>query len=348
MSPGIVTKRVTPCNGNPPRLARTLRSRGIGPRATVVGLHHGAGDRSNSRSIRISQTSKSLPPLLQDRSALEPDTSCLDGGSLLIPASAPRNGLVTPSRLNLVTSISPKVHILEISVRRRCYILIHTKTCSYGPILGPRFSTPRTESMLNNTTHDPHRPPAVGSFPLLVIRFIESTSRAWASSSFSVARLEAWSRCFDTLETLEISDSLTGARSLLSLCPMINSLPPRVGASSTTLLDLSKAAALKDVEFVFEGSSIQWIISALRTAQVKNLRTISLALPRDPTSQLVHHEWIVLDLLLLQCWFSHWLRPNLKHWWSGGLMYMESYIAKLLPESTRRGIVDMGYHRPSN
>lgn len=38
MIPGIVTKRVTSCNGNPLRLARTLRSRGIGPRATVVGL----------------------------------------------------------------------------------------------------------------------------------------------------------------------------------------------------------------------------------------------------------------------------------------------------------------------
>ena len=153
------------------------------------------------------------------------------------------------------------------------------------------------------------------------------------------------STCSDTLESLEISDHLAGACSLISLC-QVNNLSLRADKSGTTPLDLSGATALRDVRFDFQGPSIRWITAVLRTTRVRDLRTISLALQLYPTTWLVH-EWIDLDLLLAQSRISHPLRLEVKYQW-GGWEFLEDGVARLLPESTKRGIVDIVHCKPLN
>ena len=105
-------------------------------------------------------------------------------------------------------------------------------------------------------------------------------------------------------------------------------------------IDLSKASKLKYLEFVLADPSVQWITMTLRTVKSKNLQFIGIN-PYDDGPQIIseadHQEWQVLDHLLVQFWTSHSIRP-----W---VMYMEEdlkdRVPSLLPELTRRGLVDL-------
>lgn len=111
-------------------------------------------------------------------------------------------------------------------------------------------------------------------------------------------------------------------------------------------LGLSKATKLKDLEFVCKEPNVKWVSAVLHTAEVKNLRSISLVLSRHSArrtsvSALFHQGWVALDRLLVQLWTSYSLRPKLMYDWADRGKDLECDVERLLLESTRGGIVDI-------
>jgi len=133
---------------------------------------------------------------------------------------------------------------------------------------------------------------------------------------------------------------------LPSLPPMPdNNLPLRADAPEMTWIDLSQAAKLRDVVFQCGGLRAEWISKTLHTIEPKILRHLSLELPRpavieDTTWDTVQQEWLDLDSLLVQFWFSHSLRLKVIHMPWKGEKELRDCMAKFLPELTKRGIAD--------
>ena len=116
------------------------------------------------------------------------------------------------------------------------------------------------------------------------------------------------------------------------------------GASGVPSLDLSKATKLKDVEFRCGKPDVQWITMALRTIESKTLQRITIDLYAPSVRQMgetVCQEWRDLDRLLVQFSTSHSIRPKITNGkWEGGVN-LGSIVPMLLPELTRRGMVDV-------
>ena len=152
------------------------------------------------------------------------------------------------------------------------------------------------------------------------------------------------SRCSGTLESLEIVNFITG-KLLSRKSSEIGDSPLYADASRMAPLDLSKAKKLSDVEFMCRSPSVRWVTTTLRGAGTGTLQTISLAvslLAFDAASRYerLHQEWLTLDHLLVQFWTLHpfSLRLSYQPVPARGL---GSCAEKLLPESMRRGIVDL-------
>ena len=118
--------------------------------------------------------------------------------------------------------------------------------------------------------------------------------------------------------------------------------------SGMTGLDLSGATQIRDVLFRCLKPNVKWISKVLHTARSGNLRRISLEPPRHrhvaigaAAWEKVRQEWPELDQLLVQFWASHSLRPKVmcEPGWMG--KEMGDHVARLLPELTRRGIIDL-------
>jgi hypothetical protein len=112
-------------------------------------------------------------------------------------------------------------------------------------------------------------------------------------------------------------------------------------------LDLSRATKLKDVEFRCERLSIQRTTMALQTLKSKNLRQITIhpdATLANPIGETVHREWQDLDHLLVRFWTSHSIRPKIKYELREGGNDLRDLVPSLLPELTKRGLVDLVEH----
>jgi hypothetical protein len=127
--------------------------------------------------------------------------------------------------------------------------------------------------------------------------------------------------------------------------------------SGSASIDLSKARKLNDVAFLRGRSSAQWVVTALQTITPKhrNLQQITLYAPyapynptlnrADPTNvryafgETIYRQWLELDHLLAQLWESHSIR--LKVLYHECPEVTSSCVDTLLPEVTRRGIVDL-------
>ena len=109
--------------------------------------------------------------------------------------------------------------------------------------------------------------------------------------------------------------------------------------------DLSKASKLKDLMFLVRRSNIHWIIAALQTVKSKNLEEITIRLHSttlgNSTVEMNHLEWQDLDRLLVQFWTSHSIRPRLVYGPNSGGWNARDHAQSLLPELTRRGLVDL-------
>jgi len=95
-------------------------------------------------------------------------------------------------------------------------------------------------------------------------------------------------------------------------------------------------------------SDIRWVIAALQTVDSKHLHQITIhtyaaALYSATDMHMpiaVYREWQDLDPVLVQFWTSHSIRPRLAY--SGiGARYMRNRVPNLLPELTRRGLIDL-------
>jgi hypothetical protein len=116
-----------------------------------------------------------------------------------------------------------------------------------------------------------------------------------------------------------------------------------VGISGMPPLDLSEATRLKDLSFRCEGSIIQQFTMALQTVQPEHLQQITIhpyVAFADPVEERVSQEWQDLDRLLVQFWTLRSIRPKIKYGvWEGG-NGLRALAPSLLPELTRRGLVD--------
>ena len=114
---------------------------------------------------------------------------------------------------------------------------------------------------------------------------------------------------------------------------------------ATTAFDISAAKKLKRLVFCCNRSTTQWITMALQTIDSRDLREITV----QPNSQnfryAIHEsicrEWRDLDRLLVQFWSSHSIRPKVIWHRGAGRGDMRIHAPKLLPELTRRGLVDL-------
>ena len=110
-------------------------------------------------------------------------------------------------------------------------------------------------------------------------------------------------------------------------------------------LDLSKATKLKDLALRWRGPSPQRITMALQTIESKKLQHITIHLYNttleDPVEEMDHREWQDLDHLLVQLWTSHSIRPQAAYEVVGGGKDLRDHAPSLLPELTRRGLVDL-------
>lgn len=125
-----------------------------------------------------------------------------------------------------------------------------------------------------------------------------------------------------------------------------DNLPPRVESARTTPLDFSNAKQLRDVEFVCEKSDVRWITEVLRTAEIRNLKSVSVVVSHFVALHASRLDaadlgWSDLDRLLVELWALNSLRLRVMCRSRDGWKDPEGDVAKVLPESTRRGIVDL-------
>jgi hypothetical protein len=122
-------------------------------------------------------------------------------------------------------------------------------------------------------------------------------------------------------------------------------------------IDLSKTTKLKDVVFQPMSRSVKWVITTLKTtSKHRDLREISIYLPysvatagadADAGRIIVGEnfgEWLDLDRLLVEFWESSSIRPKVVCRTRAGGERDTSHCVGyqlLLPEITRRGIIDL-------
>ena len=84
---------------------------------------------------------------------------------------------------------------------------------------------------------------------------------------------------------------------------------------------------------------------ALQTVDSKNLRWITVRPDADTfvrtIKEPVRHQWQDLDQLLVRFWTSHSIRPIITYGAGARRKDMRDYASSLLPELSRRGLVDL-------
>ena len=161
-------------------------------------------------------------------------------------------------------------------------------------------------------------------------------------------------RCSDTLECLDVWCNLPGM--FVSALRWGCSLFSFVANAGPTPIDLSKATKLRDAVFRLASPTITWIIMALQTITSKHrdFQQISIHFPHnytlidipDPGTNIftgaTYRQWSDLDRLLVQFWESRSIRPKvIRSTPSKENSAMGECIEYLLPEITRRGILDL-------
>ena len=114
-------------------------------------------------------------------------------------------------------------------------------------------------------------------------------------------------------------------------------------------LDLSKATKLKDVVFDNIRSEIQWVTTTIKTIKSKDLQQIGIIsyayIPMSsPVRREILQKWQDLDHLLVQLWTSHSVRPKIMYQGKHGADDARGVTQRLLPELTRRGIIDVAMY----
>jgi hypothetical protein len=152
------------------------------------------------------------------------------------------------------------------------------------------------------------------------------------------------SRCSDTLESFEVSYYAPGAFPPTSTRVNTLRLLADADKSGRPSLDFSKATKLKELVFRCGEPNVQRIVMALQTVQSKSLQQITIhpyGAFAIPVKEAVRQEWQDLDHLLVQFWTSLSIRPRIACEAGIGGDNLRAYVPNLLPELTRRGLVDL-------
>ena len=89
-------------------------------------------------------------------------------------------------------------------------------------------------------------------------------------------------------------------------------------------------------------SSVQWITEILQTVKSKNVQHIQISIyTDDEISEAIRQEWQDLDRLLVHFWTSYLVRPRVVYLLREGEKDMRDHAQSLLPELTRRGLIDL-------
>jgi len=159
---------------------------------------------------------------------------------------------------------------------------------------------------------------------------------------------ELVTRCSHTLEFLDITH--INGQTLVHICVRTNNLTLFQACSDPSSY-LSTATRLRDLIFQPGSQRVKWITMALQTItpEHRDLRRISIQVHyafiyygmgfREFIGEVACREWLDLDRLLVQLWESRSIRPRVG---SRGMEWDSTlqFIGCLLPEITKRGIVD--------
>jgi len=105
--------------------------------------------------------------------------------------------------------------------------------------------------------------------------------------------------------------------------------------------NLSTATKLKYLVLRFGRPNVQWITATLQTIESKNLQGIALQFGanafKHTTTEAIRQQWHDLDHLLVQFWTSREITCG------AGVTRkdLRDYASSLLPELTRRGLIDV-------
>jgi len=119
-----------------------------------------------------------------------------------------------------------------------------------------------------------------------------------------------------------------------------------VDTPGTAFLDLSKATKLKHLTFLRASmrSPVPWITVTLKTVESKHLQSITICLDSNVLEMVgasACRGWNDLDRLLVQFWTSHSISPQVMYPVGNGGKGLRGVVPRLLPELTRRGLVDL-------
>ena len=162
-------------------------------------------------------------------------------------------------------------------------------------------------------------------------------------------------QCSQTLESLNIACKLSGTS--IRHCIYTDALILFLAEQSSTPVDLSKAAGLKNMAFQIRSESVNWITMALQTItpRRRDLLQVTIDIPTRPVlvaiggihgrglGETISRQWLNLDHHLVQLWESRsiYLRVGCARF--GEEQHTEDVIGRLLPEVTKRGAADPLY-----
>ena len=156
--------------------------------------------------------------------------------------------------------------------------------------------------------------------------------------------------CSHTLESLDITCKTSGVP---IRCLRLRTDDLLWFPAGSAVLDLSKATKLQDMDFRLASLSARWINAAIQTTTPKHqdLRKITIHIPYFLTffnvdymkGSGIYREWLDLDRLMVQLWESRSPPPRvICTTWKGQSEGTMGFADCLLPELTRRGIVNLG------
>ena len=254
---------------------------------------------------------------------------------------------------------SPTVKSLHLSFTHLLSSEIFGLVCSF-PLLKDLSLTCTSHRKRDGAWTSPSTSPRLtGSLELSMDGGIQSTTRQllglpnglhfkniavrWVKLEDVGSTMDLVSSCSDTLKCLDVANCLIG---MFSWRVYLFLTQIRIEGPETASLDLSEATKLERVAFLCKDPNVQWIVTTLLTAGTKNLQSVSITLShrvilRALTVESIHQGWLDLDRLLVQFWTSHSLRLKLMYEWIETGKDLNEAVGLVLPELTRRGIVDV-------
>ena len=188
-----------------------------------------------------------------------------------------------------------------------------------------------------------------------------SIELSWCEEKDFRYLVELMVACSGTLEDLSVTYEPEGMAS--SVYSLTRHLPEfwSAGESTPSAIDLSTATKLKNIEFRCETFEIGWVVRTLETlgSKQRGLRQISIRVPSDlvyvaaedcaVVEQRIEKanpgtRWSDLDRVLVRLWESHVTHVTVVYPQPGrrrGAREMKDWAVYLLPEVTKRGIIDL-------